>query len=89
MTVNSQTNSLPLHHMWRPQIVPCWLTGERTTLGLAGGVGILLLAAVDASVFARITVAAAGSGGVLIWRARRLRFQAQSSLQSYPIAVAD
>ena len=53
------------------------------------GVGVLLLAAVDASVFARITVAAAGSGGVLIWRARRLRAQAQSSLQSYPIAVAD
>ena len=65
------------------------LAGERTTLGLAGGVGVLLLAAVDASVFARISVAAAGSGGVLIWRARRLRAQAQSSLQSYPIAVAD
>lgn len=65
------------------------MTGERTTLGLAGGVGVLLLAAVDASVFARVTLAAAGSGGVLVWRARRLRAQAQSSLQSYPIAVED
>ncbi len=65
------------------------VAGERTTLGLSGGVGVLLLAAVDASVFARVTVAVAGSGGVLIWRARRLRAQAQSSLQSYPIAVED
>jgi predicted small integral membrane protein len=63
--------------------------GERTTLGMAAGVGVLLLSAVDASVFARVTMAAAGSGGVLIWRARRLRAQAHSSLKSYPIAVED
>lgn len=50
---------------------------------------MVLLAAVDASVFARLTVAMAGSGGVLVWRARRLRAQAHSSLQSYPIAVED
>ena len=63
--------------------------GERTTLSLAGGVLVLLLAAVDASVFARVTVAVAGSGGILVWRARRLRAQAHTSLQSYPIAVED
>ncbi|CAL5225202.1 g7985 [Coccomyxa viridis] len=63
--------------------------GERTTLSLAGGVLVLLLAAVDASVFARVTIAVAGSGGILIWRARRLRAQAHTSLQSYPIAVED
>jgi hypothetical protein len=56
---------------------------------MAGGVLVLLLAAVDASVFARLTIAVAGSGGILIWRARRLRAQAHTSLQSYPIAVED
>ena len=41
---------------------------------------MLLLAAVDASVFARVTIAVAGSGGhLLIWRARRLRAQAHTS----------
>lgn len=65
------------------------LTGERTTLGLAAGVLVLLLSAVDASVFVRVTMAVAGSGGVLIWRARRLRAQAQSSIKSYPIALED
>ncbi|CAK0787945.1 hypothetical protein CVIRNUC_011167 [Coccomyxa viridis] len=63
--------------------------GERTTLSLAGGVLVLLLAAVDASVFARVTIAVTGSGAILIWRARRLRAQAHTSLQSYPIAVED
>ncbi|CAL8467263.1 g6799 [Coccomyxa elongata] len=63
--------------------------GERMTLGMAGGVAVLLVGAVDASVFARLTLAAAGAGGVLIWRARRLRAQAQTSLKSYPITLED
>ncbi|EIE26867.1 hypothetical protein COCSUDRAFT_59374 [Coccomyxa subellipsoidea C-169] len=63
--------------------------GERMTLGMAGGVAVLVVAAVDASVFARLTLAAAGAGGVLIWRARRLRAQAQTSLKSYPITLED
>lgn len=63
--------------------------GERMTLGMAGGVAVLLVGAVDVSVFARLTLAAAGAGGVLIWRARRLRAQAQTSLKSYPITLED
>ncbi|BDA40448.1 hypothetical protein COCOBI_01-1010 [Coccomyxa sp. Obi] len=63
--------------------------GERMTLGMAGGVAVLLVGAVDASVFARLTLAAAGAGGVLIWRARQLRAQAQTSLKSYPITLED